>query len=100
MLIDQTRRSKAEDDYLDVLSDLVEAYEDVHVPIGPVPDADMLRSCLDDSARYTSRGRPRRPASPNRPSPRCSPASGSSIVQIGKLARYFKVSPGAFAFGE
>ena len=48
MLIDQRRRSKAEDDYLDVLGDLVEAYEDVHVPIGPVSDADMLQSCLDD----------------------------------------------------
>ena len=48
MLIDQRRHSKAEDDYLDVLGDLVEAYEDVHVPIGPVSDADMLQSCLDD----------------------------------------------------
>lgn len=33
--------------YLDALSDLVAAYEDVHHPIGPASDADMLRHLLD-----------------------------------------------------
>lgn len=33
--------------YLDALSDLVGAYEDVHYPIRPASDADMLRHLMD-----------------------------------------------------
>jgi HTH-type transcriptional regulator/antitoxin HigA len=33
--------------YLDALSDLVAAYEDVHYPIAPASDADMLRHLMD-----------------------------------------------------
>jgi len=33
--------------YLDALSDLVAAYEDVHYPLQPASDADMLRHLLE-----------------------------------------------------
>lgn len=33
--------------YLDALGDLVAAYEDVHYPIAPASDADMLRHLMD-----------------------------------------------------
>ena len=33
--------------YLDALSDLIGAYEDVHYPIAPASDADMLRHLMD-----------------------------------------------------
>lgn len=33
--------------YLDALSDLVAAYEDVHCPIEPASDADMLRHLIE-----------------------------------------------------
>ena len=33
--------------YLDALSDLIGAYEDVHHPIAPASDADMLRHLMD-----------------------------------------------------
>ncbi len=33
--------------YLDALSDLVGAYEDIHYPIAPASDADMLRHLMD-----------------------------------------------------
>ena len=36
-----------EEMYLDALSDLVAAYEDVHYPIPPAADADMLRHLMD-----------------------------------------------------
>src|SRR5215218_5275839 len=42
-LLDQDRRSAPEQDYLDVLGDLIGAYEAEAVPIRPVGDADMLR---------------------------------------------------------
>jgi HTH-type transcriptional regulator/antitoxin HigA len=99
-LIDQDALTPAEDDYLDVLSDLVEAYEEEHHPIGPVSDADMLGSLIE------SRG-----------ATQAAVAAGAGIAestisevlagkrkltrgQIGKLARYFKVDPGVFEFGE
>jgi HTH-type transcriptional regulator/antitoxin HigA len=36
-----------EEMYLDALSDLVAAYEDVHYPIEPASDADMLRHLME-----------------------------------------------------
>jgi len=47
-LIDLDTLSAPEQDYLDVLSDLVEAYEAEAVPIRPVADADMLRFPIEN----------------------------------------------------
>lgn len=38
-----------EEDYLDVLSDLVHKYEAEHDPIAPVPDSDMVRFLLESN---------------------------------------------------
>src|SRR3954469_1502960 len=46
-LLHRPRRSAPEQDYLDVLGDLIEAYEAEAVPIGPVGDADMLRFLIE-----------------------------------------------------
>src|SRR4051812_2108143 len=46
-LIDQDELSPPEQDYLDVLSDLVEAYEATAVPMRPVGDAEMLRFLIE-----------------------------------------------------
>jgi HTH-type transcriptional regulator/antitoxin HigA len=97
MLIDQRRRSKAEDDYLDVLGDLVEAYEDVHVPIGPVSDADMLQSCLDDWRVTQAEVAKKTRIAESTISEVLSGKRKLNRAQIGKLARYFKIAPGAFA---
>src|SRR6266540_2711270 len=48
MLIDLPHRTKAEEDYLDVLSDLTMAYEVIHYPDEPVSDADLLQSFIED----------------------------------------------------
>jgi HTH-type transcriptional regulator / antitoxin HigA len=39
--------SIGEEMYLDALSDLVAAYEDIHYPIEPASDADMLRHLME-----------------------------------------------------
>jgi HTH-type transcriptional regulator / antitoxin HigA len=44
LLIDQEDLSAPEQDYLDVLSDLVESYENETVPITPVGDAEVFDS--------------------------------------------------------
>jgi HTH-type transcriptional regulator/antitoxin HigA len=45
-LLTKGNLNKGEDSYLDALSDLVGAYEDVHFPIAPASDADMLRHLM------------------------------------------------------
>jgi HTH-type transcriptional regulator / antitoxin HigA len=47
-LTDREDLSPAESDYLDVLGDLVEKYEDEHVEMPYVSDAAMLRSLMDE----------------------------------------------------
>jgi HTH-type transcriptional regulator/antitoxin HigA len=47
-LTDRDDLSPAESDYLDVLGDLVEKYEDEHVEMPHVSDAEMLRSLMDE----------------------------------------------------
>lgn len=46
-LLTQGKLDDGEEMYLDALSDLVAAYEDVHYPIAPASDADMLRHLMD-----------------------------------------------------
>src|SRR5437762_12087877 len=46
-LIDRPKLTAPERDYLDVLSDLVEAYEAENVPVRPLGDADLLRFLIE-----------------------------------------------------
>jgi HTH-type transcriptional regulator / antitoxin HigA len=95
-LIDRPSLTAPEQDYLDVLSDLVEAYEAEMVPMRPVGDADLLRFLIEQK-NVTQAGA----------------ATGAGIAestisevlagkrklnrtQIAKLARYFHIEPGAF----
>ena len=95
-LIDRAVLTAAEQDYLDVLSDLVETYETETIPMRPVGDAELLRFLIEHKS-VTQAGA----------------ATGAGIAestisevlagkrklnrgQIAKLARYFHVEPGAF----
>ena len=49
-LLDQDQRDLDEADYLDVLSDLVEKYEDEHDPYPPVSGAEMVRFLIESHA--------------------------------------------------
>ena len=46
-LLTQGKMDDGEEMYLDALSDLVAAYEDVHCPIAPASDANMLRHLME-----------------------------------------------------
>jgi len=48
-LIDRSNLDAGEEDYLDVLSDLVHRYEAEHDPIAPVTDSEMIRFLLDSN---------------------------------------------------
>ncbi len=46
--------NRAERDYLDVLADLIERFEDEHHAIEPLPDGDMLRFLIEQRGRPQS----------------------------------------------
>ena len=97
-LIDRDRLDQAESDYLDVLSDLVERYEEEHHPIKPASDAAMLEHLIDSKGLT-----------------QVAVAVGTGITSttlsavlhgkrrltrehISRLARFFQVDPTVFAF--
>jgi HTH-type transcriptional regulator/antitoxin HigA len=99
-LIDQDDLSPPEQDYLDVLSDLVEAYEDEHVPIDPVSDAEMLRFLIESKGVTQAQAAAEAGIAESTISEVLSGKRKLNRGQIGKLARYFHVEPGAFVFAE
>jgi HTH-type transcriptional regulator / antitoxin HigA len=85
-----------EEDYLDVLSDLVEKYEDVRYPMQPVSGLDALRHLVDSSGKTRATvaaeaGLPESTLSEvllgRRP---------LNTRHIGIMARYFRIDPGIF----
>lgn len=97
-LLDRPKLTKAEQDYLDVLTDLVEKYEIKAHPAQPATDAEMLAHLMEargmsQTALATAVG-----------------IAGSTISgvlhskrklrrdHIGRLAAFFGISPAAFAF--
>lgn len=95
-LTDRNDLDPGEDDYLDVLGDLVERYEDQHHPIGDASEAEMLAFFIDQ------RGVKQVDVC-------CATGIAESTLsevlrgkrqltraQISKLAAYFHVGPGVF----
>jgi HTH-type transcriptional regulator / antitoxin HigA len=97
-LTDQDELSVPEQDYLDVLSDLVEAYEEEAVPIKSVPDADMLRFLIEAKGVTQVQAAKEAGIAESTISEVLAGKRKLNRTQIGKLARYFHVEPGAFVF--
>ena len=99
-LIDQARLTAAEHDYLDVLSDIVEAYEAKAVRLRPVGDAEMLRFLIEGRQLTQTDVAKQAGIAESITSEVLAGTRKLNRAQIGKLARYFRVEPGAFSFGE
>jgi HTH-type transcriptional regulator/antitoxin HigA len=95
-LIDQDNLSTPEQDYLDVLSDLVEAYENDAVPMTPVGDAEMLRFLIEQKGVTQNEAAIGAKIAESTISETLSGKRKLNRTQIGKLAQYFHVEPGAF----
>ncbi|MBI3270724.1 MAG: helix-turn-helix domain-containing protein [Planctomycetes bacterium] len=97
-LLSRPRLDADEADYLDVLSDLTEKYEEEKHPMPPASDAEMLAFLIEQKGvtqAEVSR------ATGMAVSTLCEILSGKRTVprfKIGKLAAYFHVSPAVFAF--
>jgi HTH-type transcriptional regulator/antitoxin HigA len=97
-LLDRRDLASEEEDYLDVLGDLIERYEGEAHPMAPLSDAEMLRHLIE--AKGVSQTEICRAT-------RIADSTISEVLKgkrslnrghIGKLARYFNVSPDVFAF--
>jgi HTH-type transcriptional regulator/antitoxin HigA len=97
-LVDQDGLTEPEQDYLDVLGDLVRTYEAAAVPMKPVGDADMLRFLIDQKGITQVEVARQAGIAESTISAVLAGKRKLNRPQIGKLARYFHVEPGAFAF--
>jgi HTH-type transcriptional regulator/antitoxin HigA len=88
--------SPPEQDYLDVLGDLVEAYEDEQIPMESVSDADMLRYLIEIKDVTQAQAAAGAGIAESTISEVLTGKRKLNRSQIGKLARYFRVEPGAF----
>jgi len=97
-LTDRDELAPPEQDYLDVLTDLVEAYEDATIPMKPVGDAELLRALIEGKGATQAEVAAGAGLAVSIVSELLSGKRKLNRGQIGKLALFFKVKPGVFAF--
>jgi HTH-type transcriptional regulator / antitoxin HigA len=83
-------------EYLDVLTDLIRAYEDEHVAIPDVSEADILRELMRSNGLTQSELARRSRISQSTISAVLTGARSLTKGQVIKLAKLFGVSPAAF----
>jgi len=97
-LLDRRDLTPEEEDYLDVLGDLVERYEGESHPMAPVSDAEMLRHLIEAKGVSQTEVAEATGIADSTISEVLKGKRSLNRSHIGKLARYFSVSPEVFAF--
>jgi HTH-type transcriptional regulator / antitoxin HigA len=97
-LIEREKLNAAEKDYLDVLADLIEKFESVHYPFEPVSDSDMLKHLIEAKGGTQAQVAKACQIAESTISELLAGTRQLSRKHIGKLCRYFHVSPGVFNF--
>ncbi len=87
-----------EADYLEVLGDLIERYEREAHPMAPVSDAEMLRHLVEAKGVSQTEVAEATGIADSTISEVLKGKRALNRSHIGKLARYFSVSPDVFAF--
>ena len=95
-LLDLPVLKAAEQDYLDVLSDLVETYETEMIPMQPVGDADLLRFLIEQKGVTQASVADGSAISESTISEVLAGKRKLNRAQIAKLSRFFHVEPGVF----
>jgi HTH-type transcriptional regulator/antitoxin HigA len=97
-LLDRKKLASEEEDYLEVLGDLIEQYESEAHPIAPVSDVEMLRHLIEAKCVSQTEVSKATGIADSTISEVLKGKRSLNRGHIGKLARYFSVSPGVFAF--
>ncbi len=98
-LLDRDRLTPAEEDYLDLLGDLVERFEDNSHAIKGVSDAAMLCFMMDQKEVTPAEVSRAARIAESRISEVLSGRRRLTRIQIEKLSRYFHVTPAVFLHG-
>ena len=88
--------ARDEEDYLDVLSELVEKYEDQRYPIQPVSGLDALRHLVESSGKTQATVSAEAGLPESTLSEVLLGRRRLNTRHIGILARYFRIDPGVF----
>jgi len=99
-LLDRKNRSKYEGAYLEVLSILIERYEDEHHSIEPVSGRDALAYLIDVSGKPARKVAEEAGIQVSTMSEILSGAREINLNHIRKLAPYFGVEPSVFVGAE
>jgi HTH-type transcriptional regulator/antitoxin HigA len=97
-LLDRKDIAPEEGDYLEVLGDLIESYESEAHPIAPVSDVAMLRHLIEAKGVSQTEVAKATGIADSTISDVLKGKRSLSRKHIGKLSRYFSVSPNVFAF--
>jgi HTH-type transcriptional regulator/antitoxin HigA len=97
-LLNRRDLASEEEDYLEVLGDLVERYEAQAHPMAPVSDAEMLCHLIEARGASQTEVSEATGIADSTISEVLSGKRSLNRGHIGKLARYFKVSPNVFTF--
>jgi HTH-type transcriptional regulator/antitoxin HigA len=95
-LITRDDLESGEEDYVDVLSDLVHKYEAQHDPIAPVPDGDLVRFLLDSNDMTQTELAQRSEIAESTISEILAGRRKLSRRHIATFAKVFRVSPAVF----
>jgi HTH-type transcriptional regulator/antitoxin HigA len=87
---------RAERDYLDVLADLIERYENEHHEIEPLADAEMLRFLIEQSGRSQIHLAQETGIANSTISAVLSAKRDLTRRQVAKISAYFHVDAGVF----
>jgi HTH-type transcriptional regulator/antitoxin HigA len=99
-LLDAGTLDAGSQDYLEVLSDLVEKFEDEHEPMPAVTDAEMLRHLLDAKGTTQAKAAKEAGIAESTISEVLAGNRRLTRTHISKLASYFGVAPTVFTFNE
>lgn len=95
-LIDRETLTAPEQDYLDVLSDLVEGYETETIPMRPVGNAELLRFLIEHKGITQAEAATGAGIAESTISVVLASKRKLNRGQIAKLANYFQLNPGVF----
>jgi HTH-type transcriptional regulator/antitoxin HigA len=95
-LLSRKKLTVAEEDYLQVLFDIIQAYEEEHDPILPVPDDVMLQSLIEAKCVTQAQVAKEAGIAQSTISAVLSGKRKLTRAHIAKLAAYFRVKPDVF----
>jgi HTH-type transcriptional regulator/antitoxin HigA len=96
--VDKDKLTRAEEDYLDVMSNLVHDFETEETPMPAVSDAEMFKFLMEQNGVSQARVAQETEIAVSTISEVLAGKRRLNRSHIARLSRFFQVEPGVFAF--